>query len=366
MPNEINLFGPIGKTADGTGITAQQVKTQLAAMNQTQPLLVHIDSEGGSVFDGLSLYEAFASYSGPKEAIIESTAFSMASYIAMAFDRVTIAENGYVMVHQPSTDTGGTASELVSTADVLTKLDQSMTAAYVRKSGLSEARVKQMMAAETFLNANEALAVGFVDAIAKRNVPTRIQPSARHKTMPQRVYAALFGAGSGGDTELHKDKPMSTQTIVAATVQEIKAAFPKAKSDFIVRCLEKGLPIASVASAAADEMMKENEEMSAKVTSLEAELAAMKASAAKADDTDTDDTDDDKSDVEAKKVAAKNGVKAVAKAKEVTKRTAVTEWNTAIDEQLKLHAGNRLKAVSAVNKRHPGLRERMVAEANAR
>jgi ATP-dependent protease ClpP protease subunit len=138
MPNEINLFGPIGRTQDGSGVTAQQVKSLLAAADQNQPLVVRIDSEGGSVFDGLSIYEAFNNYPGPKKAIIESTAFSIASYIAMAFDEVEIAENGYVMIHEPASATDGTSSELKKSAELLDKLDQSMVTAYAKKTGLSE------------------------------------------------------------------------------------------------------------------------------------------------------------------------------------------------------------------------------------
>ncbi len=211
MPNEINLFGTIGNVGGERGITAQQVKTLLAKMDQTQELIVRIDSEGGSVFDGLSIYDAFANYPGPKKAVIESTAFSIASYIAMAFDDVEIAENGYVMIHEPASNVEGTASDMTKSAELLVKLDQSMVAAYAKKTGLSEIEARGLMQDETFMNASEALTFGFVNRISSKSVQTRIQPTSRHTKMPQRVYAALFGGTQGDNHEPTKEvNPMST------------------------------------------------------------------------------------------------------------------------------------------------------------
>jgi ATP-dependent protease ClpP protease subunit len=372
VPNEINLFGVIGNVGGERGITAQQVKTLLAKMDQTQPLIVRIDSEGGSVFDGLSIYEAFANYPGPKKAVIESTAFSIASYIAMAFDDVEIAENGYVMVHEPASSVDGTASDLTKSAELLAKLDQSMVEAYARKTGLSESEARMLMQDETFLNASEALNYGFVTSISSRQVQTQIKPAARHEKLPQRVYASLFSGRSDGDkSETSEEQSMTTQPI-AASIKEIKAAFPKMKAEFFVKCLEKELPLASVAKAAADELTAENEELTAQVAAMGEELAALKAKAmdddkeeAKAmDEDDKEESMDD--DEEEAKAKASSGAKPVARAKSAaTSKTATVRWNEAVDAAL-VTAKTKFKAVAVANRKHPGLREQMLAEANAR
>lgn len=374
MYNEINLFGVIGRTEDGSGITAQQIKTQLAKMDQMQPLLVRIDSEGGSVFDGFSIYEAFASYPGPKKAIVESTAFSIASYIAMAFDEVEISENGYVMIHEPSTDTHGTASELAKNADLLSKLDQSMVAAYAKKTGLSEDDARGLMREETFMNASEALAMGFVNRINPTQVKTRVTPQAKHRNMPQRVYAALFGAGSGGDTrEPTKDEPMSN-TPTAATLQEIRAAFPKAKAEFVLKCLEAQKPMASVAAAAAEELMAENQELMAKVAAMEEEMAALKAQALEVvvEPSEEEEMPEEEmakakamEDEEMKaKATARVGLKPIAKAKQVVSKSAVAKWNETVNACLTRVGGNKVKAAALANRENPGLREQMLREVN--
>lgn len=364
MPNEINLFGMIGNVGTERGITAQQVKQQLAKMDQTQELIVRIDSEGGSVFDGLSIYDAFANYPGPKKAIIESTAFSIASYIAMAFDDVEIAENGYVMIHEPATSVDGTASDMTKSAELLAKLDQSMVAAYAKKTGLSEDEARIFMREETFFNASEALNYGFVNRINAKAVPTRIAPQARHTKMPQRVFAALFGAGLNGDNrDTTTEIPMSeTQKPVAASIKEIKAAFPKMKDSFFVKCLERELPLASVAGAAAEELMAENQELMAKCTAMEEELTALKA---KAMEEETAMEQEEVVEEETAKATAKSGLKPVAKAKAtVATSTATDQWNAAIEAALPT-AKTRFKAVAVANRKHPGLREKMLEEVNA-
>jgi len=366
MPNEINLFGVIGRTEDGSGITSQQVKTMLAQMDPTEPLTVRIDSEGGSVFDGLSIYEAFASYPGPKKAIVESTAFSIASYIAMAFDEIEIAENGYVMIHEPSSYTEGTSSDLQKTSELLAKLDQSMVSAYSKKTGLSEDEARGLMQEETFMNASEALAMGFVNRINPTKVQTRMSPQAKHEKMPQRVYAALFGAGSGGETrEPTKEKPMSdTQKPVAATIQEIKAAYPKAKAEFVLRMLEANKPMASVAAAAAEELMTENQELQAKLTAMTEEMTALKA---KAEGVEVEVMPEEETETEEPpaKATASSGAKPVARAKAGSHSVnATAKWDAAVTACLP-QAGSKMKAAIMANKKNPGLREQMLAEVKA-
>lgn len=372
MSNEINLFGVIGNVGGERGITAQQVKTLLAKMDQTEPLIVRIDSEGGSVFDGLSIYEAFANYPGPKKAIIESTAFSIASYIAMAFDDVEIAENGYVMVHEPASSVDGTSSELAKSAELLAKLDQSMVEAYSKKTGLSEAEARMLMQEETFLNASEALNYGFVTSISSRQTPSRITPTARHQKLPQRVYASLFSGRSddGDNREKTEEKSMSgTQKPVAASIKEIKAAFPKMKADFFVRCMEEEMAMEEVKTAAADELMAENEELQAKVKAMEEELTALRAKAmeeevpaAMEEEEQTAEYDEE----ETAKAKAKSGARPVARSKgQATSKTATARWEAAVQAELPT-AKTKFKAAAIANRKHPGLREQMIAEANAR
>ena len=84
-------------------------------------------------------------------------------------------------------------------------------------------------------------------------------------------FVAILGVYGHG-----KDRSMLLSEM-APSIKEIKAAFPKMKDSFFVKCLERELPIASVASAAAEELMAENQELMAKVAAMEEEMTALKA-----------------------------------------------------------------------------------------
>ena len=159
---------------------------------------------------------------------------------------------------------------------------------------------------------------------------------------------------------------MSESQPVAATLDEIEAAFPKAKSDFVLACLKKKLPMASVAQAAVEEMMSENQELMAKVRAMEEELAKYKSMETSEEEPSAMEDVEEDEEVEKAPVAKKRGVQPVAVARRSSGPSAKKRWDDAVNEQLKQFKGDRPKAVMAANKANPGLREQMLAEINAR
>lgn len=353
MSNEITI-GEIGRE----GTTAASVRSFLAQCDPSKQLTVRIHSEGGEVFDGFAIYDAFKSYAGPKKCVIESAAFSIASYIAMAFDQVEIAKNGYLMIHNPWSMTEGDDEEHAKNAMLLAKLKESMVGAYTEKTGRSAEDILSVMKSETYFNAQDALAFGLVNAITEK--PVQAKAFARNRNMPQRVFASLFEAGVAGDNrEPTKEKTMSeSQKPIAATVQDIKRKFPKAKAEFIVKCMEQSMPMEEVATAVVEETMAENDTLSAKVKAMEEELMALKA---KAMEIEVEPKEEEVMPAPAAK--AKSGVAPVAKAKAAASISAKARWNDLI--QAKVSTGyDRSKATQLVNKENPGLREQMLSEVN--
>lgn len=357
MPNEITI-GEIGSE----GTTATAARQFLAQCDPMKPVVVRIHSEGGEVFEGFAMYDAFKSYQGPKRCVIESAAFSIASYVAMAFDQVDIASNGYLMIHNPWSVTEGDDAEHAKNAMLLAKLKESMVGAYTEKTGKSADEILSVMKSETFFNAQEALAFGLVNSIA--NQPVRATPFARKKDMPQRVFASLFEADVAGNKEpLQRKKTMSDSQPVAATIQEIKRAFPKAKAEFIVKCMEQQMPMPQVAATAMEETMSENDSLMARVNALETEMAAMKAKAMEVEIEPEEVMPAAKAEEVMPAARAKSGVTPVAKAKTVGTVSAKAKWTQLI--QAKVSTGvPQNKAVLFVNKENPGLREQMLAEVN--
>lgn len=359
QPKVIRIDGVIG--TGESEVSAAMVRAQLPA-NGIDPIDVRIHSEGGNVFEGFAIHDAFAAYQGPKSLSIESSAFSIASFIAVAFDDVSISPNGYMMLHNPYAGVEGDDEELAKSSMMLAQLKTSMVQAYASRSGKSEDEIRAILKNETYLNAEQSVAMGFATRITGQSVLGR--PFAKIKNMPHGVVAALFGAGSGGNQEPPtKVKPMSDSQPVAATLQEIKAAFPKAKSDFVVKCLEKSMPMASVASAAVEEMMAENEGLRAQIKAMEDEMAKAKAELPTEEEPAAMEGEEEEKVVEAKAVA-RGGVKPIAKAK-TSGPSARVRWSSAIDA--KVSAGiPRAKAILAIEKEQPELRTAMLAEVNAR
>ena len=361
MPKRIRIDGVIGRE-DGQ-VSAAMIAAQLPK-NGTDPIRVSMHTEGGSVFEGFAIHDLFASYEGPKTLAVESTAFSIGSFIATAFDDVEISPNGYFMLHNPRIEAIGDDDELMQTAGRMTDLKKNMVEAYAKRSGKSVDEIQAILKAETYMNAEAAIANGFADRMTSKPVSGR--PFARLDQMPHGVVTALFGAGSGGEErEPTKEQSMSDAKPVAATVQEIKAAYPKAKAEFVLNCIEKAMPMASVATAAAEEMMKENEELKAKVAAMEGEVAKAKAEAeAKAEETPADGGADSKAEAKAEPTAKKTGVDPVARATS-GKPSATARWNDAIESSLTKCNGNKMRAVAMANRMNPGLREAYLAEANS-
>ena len=90
-----------------TPTMAKDVEAALANASPDETLFVDIHSEGGSVFEGFAIYNMLNEWPGKKVARIKVAAFSIASYIAMACDEIEIANNGFFMIHNPYSQTGG-------------------------------------------------------------------------------------------------------------------------------------------------------------------------------------------------------------------------------------------------------------------
>ena len=131
---------------------------------EASQLDVFINSGGGSVFDGVTIYNALKRHSAHVNVHIDGLAASIASVIAMAGDTVSIAENAMLMIHDPWTVTMGNTSALRKTADNLDTVRDSMLSSY-KRSNLSEEELMAAMEVETWYSGPEAVEHGFADEV---------------------------------------------------------------------------------------------------------------------------------------------------------------------------------------------------------
>jgi ATP-dependent Clp protease, protease subunit len=158
---EIVIYDEIG----AFGIPAKAFLDELRTLGPVAELTVRINSPGGSVFDGVAIYNALKRHDARVTVWIDGIAASIASMIAMAGNEVVMPENAILMLHDPSALVIGTASDMRGMADALDKMKAGMVAAYRDKSGRDDAEIEALMAAETWLSADEAVDLGLADRV---------------------------------------------------------------------------------------------------------------------------------------------------------------------------------------------------------
>lgn len=128
-------------------------------------ITVRLHSYGGDVYDGQAIYNTLKRNAARVRIEIDGAAMSAASFIAMAGDEVAMAENAIFMIHDPWTVVMGNARDMRDMADSMDKVRDTITSVYHSRTLLPVADINNWMAAETYFDANEALAVGFATEV---------------------------------------------------------------------------------------------------------------------------------------------------------------------------------------------------------
>ena len=165
----IDILGEISESVN----SYNSVRAKINQANG-QPINLTISSGGGSVTEGMGIADLVANYPEETTATGIGLVASIATVVLLAADKVKMTENAFMMIHRPWSYTMGNADELEATAELLDKMEAKLldiyTASVIKRKGdqknLKEI-ITNMMAAETWLTAQEALEFGFIDEIVK-------------------------------------------------------------------------------------------------------------------------------------------------------------------------------------------------------
>lgn len=158
---ELVLYGDVGDMwGDGSGFTAREVVEALAELGPGD-ITVRINSGGGNVFEGSAVYSALLAHPGRVTTLCDGLAASAASVIFIAGERRIVNALGIVMIHDPASITLGTAADHEKTAETLNKFGGMFAAIYASRTGGTVEAMREMMLAETWMSADEAVALGF-------------------------------------------------------------------------------------------------------------------------------------------------------------------------------------------------------------
>lgn len=354
---KMRIDGPIG-TGDGE-VSAKMVAEFLEAAGG-EPVEFAVHSEGGSVYEGMAIHDLIAAYEGPTRAVIQSMAFSIASYFPMAADEVEITPNGWVMIHNPWVAVEGSDEDIERVAAQVKALRQQMIAGYSERMGVDAATVQGMMDAETYLDAEQARAKGLVDRVTPVAVRSNRQIVGSAK-LPRYVVQALLGPQQREESEMTIEKK-------PATARAIKQALPKASADFIVRCMEKEMSMEEVK----DEYMETSSEEMVKLQEMVEELTEAKAALtqelemAKAK---VKAMEEEKQQEMSGRIAARHRAGGAAVPMPVASGSSATsnpkaEWEQVVSDYV-ASGMTRMNAVKAANRSHGHIRSQLIQVANS-
>ena len=164
--SDLHLSGTVGADLFDECFTYSQVVLALAGFDDRAELTVHLNSPGGYVDDGTSIYNLLRARSGRTVIVIEGMALSSASLIACAGDEVVMNPGTVYMLHEPMvTLLSANAAALRSAAQQQAAFTTTFANVYAMKSGKSEADIRALMTEETWLDPNAAVEAGFADRV---------------------------------------------------------------------------------------------------------------------------------------------------------------------------------------------------------
>ena len=185
-------------------VSARDFREQLAKYRNVTVL---INSPGGDVMAGAEMYTALREHStsgrGKVTVKVTALAASAASVVAMAGDEVLMSPVAYMMVHNPWSVIAGNADDMRHEADVLDEIAEGIINAYQIKTGKSRAKLKELMEAESYMDARRCVKEGFADGLLGRSevIPEERDPDGNNPDQedPEEdgvmMRAADFGLG---------------------------------------------------------------------------------------------------------------------------------------------------------------------------
>ncbi|MEN1925174.1 ClpP-like prohead protease/major capsid protein fusion protein [Luteimonas qiangzhengi] len=267
---ELLIYGDIGDSFAVESVTGAAVARQLASLpDEVSEINVHLNSCGGSVADGLAIYNGLRRHPARKIVTVDGIAASIASVIAMAGDEVRMPPASLMMIHAPWTQSaGGNAAELRGFATQLDAWAATMAEAYASKSGRPVAEMRALLddGEDHWFTAEEAVDAGFADLVeTAANEPAEFPIAASLRDAlprfinraPARIAASLRALASG-ETFMPDNAPSPSAAsqvsaaqraeVIAAErhrVQQIRATVRSNPSDQVMarlaeQCIDEG------------------------------------------------------------------------------------------------------------------------------
>lgn len=179
----LELFGDIGlssnapwydEDADTGAGTFQEFATALRAIGNVPELRVEISSSGGDVVTGKAIHDKLLEHPAHKTAVIYGICASAATYPALACDEIQIPSNSFFLIHECSGFCCGQADDMRAMADSLDVANDAIASLYASRTGKTADEMRDIMAADTWMTGEEAVALGLADVVIE---PIKAEPA---------------------------------------------------------------------------------------------------------------------------------------------------------------------------------------------
>lgn len=224
---------------EDTDTSAAGFRNALKSLGDVKNINLHINSPGGSVFEGIAIYNMLKQNSARINVYIDGLAASIASVIAMSGDAIFMPSNSMMMVHNPWVMAIGNASELRKQADDLDQITKSSIQTYLAKAGdkLDEKTLTQLMDDETWLTAQEAVDYGLADEVMEPNkavASINKQFVSRYRHVPEQ----LIKQTEHDDNKLNSEQNLEQEQLnkihekALANAKALNISIEKLKEEF--------------------------------------------------------------------------------------------------------------------------------------
>lgn len=212
---KVYIYGEIGDSWWGDGTSANDFVKLLSGIKSSK-IELHLNSGGGSAFDGIAIYQALVAHDAEVEVHVDALAASAASIIAMAGDKVVMTTAAMMMIHDASMGAYGNADYLRDTAEILDKLSQNGAKVYAKKAGETPEFCRQLMKNETWFDAEEAVDAGFADEVFGETTAEELDKAEQLISSGTFQFAGRYAAPD----------PLETRRRVANSLGDVKMTQP--------------------------------------------------------------------------------------------------------------------------------------------
>lgn len=187
-------------------------------------ITVHLHTPGGSVFDGNLIYNALNKSASVIHIVIDGIAASMGAIIILSAKKVSIVENGYIMIHAPSSYANGQAHDFESQAKLLRSIEKNFVEKLSARTGRAVKEVEKWLVGDNWFDATEAKKLGLVTEIIPAQTATLfpvLNPSQMQQQDVYNAYACLFASLNVSNSKL--DYKMKLALIQALALVAVTA-----------------------------------------------------------------------------------------------------------------------------------------------